>query len=449
MSQSDAVLWSIERDRQLRSTITAVSMLDRPPDQAKLRRRIEATVDAVPRLRQRVVDPPLGIGRPRWVDDADIDLAYHVRTIAAPPGDDYRWLLDFAAAMAGAGFDRDRPLWELVIIEGLGGGRSALVQKVHHSLTDGIGGIELMLGMLDRTRSGRATRADAPPGTASAHSTGTSAGPAWAVPRPPDWARSMITDPVGSTTRAWRLAGSVARLLSPGGQRRSPVLRGHSTRWRFDTLELPLTTLRRAGEAAQGTINDAFLAAIAGGLRRYHLEHGADVAGLRLTLPVSLRGAADPVGSNHFTPVRFVLPIGEKDTAARIRQVGELSRRWRHEPALPLTDMIAMMLNQFHPIVTTAVMGSLLKGTDFVATNVPGVPFRCYLAGAEVLRQFGFAPLSGAAINVALVSHAGTACIGVNMDCAAVADPDVLVACLHDGFNELHSLAIRTPRTSS
>ena len=82
-------------------------------------------------------------------------------------------------------------------------------------------------------------------------------------------------------------------------------------------------------------------------------------------------------------------------------------------------------------------------------TNVPGVPFRCYLGGAEVLRHYGLAPLTGAAVNVALVSHAGTACIGVNMDRAAVADPDFLVSCLRDGFNELQELAEQSRRRVS
>jgi hypothetical protein len=101
---------------------------------------------------------------------------------------------------------------------------------------------------------------------------------------------------------------------------------------------------------------------------------------------------------------------------------------------------VATVLSLLPGSVTTTLMGSLLKGIDVVATNVRGVPRRCYIAGAELTRQFAFAPLSGAAINVALVSHVGAACVGVTMDRAAVADPDVFMMCLRESFAELVAL---------
>jgi hypothetical protein len=140
------------------------------------------------------------------------------------------------------------------------------------------------------------------------------------------------------------------------------------------------------------------------------------------------------------------LPIAERDPGKRIREVGALCRKWREEPALPLTDAIASVLSQLPPVATTAVMGSLLKGIDMVATNVRGVPRRCYIAGAELLREYAFAPLSGAALNVSLMSHAGTACIGVNMDGAAIADPEVLMTCISEGFDEIVEFGRRKGR---
>jgi hypothetical protein len=220
----------------------------------------------------------------------------------------------------------------------------------------------------------------------------------------------------------------------------SPLFVGHSPNWRFDTYEEPLEALRGAAAEAEGTINDVFVAALAGGLHRYHLKHGHDVDALRLTLPVSLRRPGDPLGGNRFTPVRFALPIAEPDPQARIRQIGVLCRKWRHEPALPLTDGIATVLSLLPGSLTAMVMGSLLKGTDVVATNVPGVPQRCYIAGAELTREYAFAPLSGAAINAALISHAGTACVGVTMDRSAVTDPDLFMTCLRESFTELVAL---------
>jgi WS/DGAT/MGAT family acyltransferase len=444
MTASDSVLWAIERDPELRSTVTAIALLDRPPDRRLLRARVEGAVQALPRLHHRVLEPRFGLGHPRWIDDRSINVDYHLRTVAAPREDD-RWLLDFAASLAEAGFNRDRPLWELVVVEELPGGKAALVQKVHHSLTDGVGGVQLMQSMLDWKRHPD-PEIGLPPAEEPAppEAWRRVAGPATSLTRTlirsvPALVRGAA-DPVATVTAGWRTTGSLTRLLLPGRQRMSPLFVGHSTNWRFDIHEEPLKALRCAAAEAQGTINDVFVAALAGGLRRYHLKHGHDIAALRLTLPVSLRRPGDPLGGNRFTPVRFALPIAEPDPEVRVRQVGALCRKWRQEPALPLTYGVATVLSLLPGSVTTLVMASLLKGIDVVATNVRGVPRRCYIAGAELTRQFAFAPLSGAALNVALVSHAGTACVGVTMDRTAVGDPDLFVMCLRESFAELVAL---------
>ena len=447
MSATDSVMWAIERDPDLRSTVTAVGLLDRPPDRAALRSRVEAAVEALPRLRQRVVEPLFGIGQPRWVDDPFIDLDYHLRTVSAVPWND-RWLLDFASTLAEAGFDRDRPLWEFVVVEGLQGGGAALVQKVHHSLTDGVGAVELMASILDWSRHPRRSHGLGPHEATQAPSRG-ARNPAVNLARNVSKGVPAVlraaADPIGTTRKVWLVGESATRLLAPSGIRKSPVMTGHSTNWHFDVHEESLDSLRRAAHAAGGTVNAVFVAAVAGGLHRYHLKHGREVEALQLNLPVSRRQAGDPLGGNRFTPVRFSLPIAELDPVARVRQVGVECRKASHEPALPLTDAIASVLSVLPPAATTAVMGSLLRGTDAVATNIPGIDRRCYIAGAELLREFAFAPLSGAAINVALMSHAGEACVGVNMDRAAVSDPEVLMTCLGESFAEIVALGEPAP----
>lgn len=434
MNASDAVLWRIERDPELRSTVTAVAVLDRLPDLRRLHRRVEEAVAALPRLRQRVAEPAGGWIRPRWVDAGYVDLGYHLRTVAAPPGDP-RWLLDFAASLAEAGFDRTRPLWEIVVVEGLDDGRAALVIKVHHSLTDGVGGVQLMTGLLDWSRRPRRR----PPAGAT-HPPAPSPRSPGAPCRPlRGWLR-WAAHPAGAGLGVWRAGVSAGRLLAPAGGRRSPVLAGRSTSWRFDVHDEALDDLRRAGAATGGTINDVFVAAVARGLYLYHREHGVTLPEARVTLPISIRGGQDPPGGNRFTPVRFDLPIDQPDAAERVREIGALCRRWRQEPALPLTDAIAGILGVLPAPATTAVMASLLKGVDVVVTNVPGIRRRCYVAGAELVRQYGFGPPTGAALSVALVSHGATACIGVNSDRRAVGDPDVLLGCLSEGFAEVAAL---------
>jgi len=153
MSDSDALMWAIEKDPLLRSTITAVALLDQAPDHDRLLAKLERGLRMIPRLRQRVASPPFRVAPPQWVVDPRFDLTYHLRFVRAPGDGALRDLLDLTAPLAMQGFDRARPLWEFTVVEGLAEGRAALVQKVHHSVTDGVGGIELALMLLDTERS--------------------------------------------------------------------------------------------------------------------------------------------------------------------------------------------------------------------------------------------------------------------------------------------------------
>jgi hypothetical protein len=208
--------------------------------------------------------------------------------------------------------------------------------------------------------------------------------------------------------------------------------RGRSRR--LEAFEVPLEAMQAAGHAAGGTLNDAFLAAVARGMRDYHERHGAWVPALRVTMPINLRATDDPAGGNRFTPVRFVLPIADDDPMAQMHRIGALTRRWRHEPALSASDAIAATLNRPPVVATTALFGSMLKGFDLVATNVPGLSGPTYLAGAEVLAHHAFPPPSRAACGIAFMSHGARGCIGITVDTAAVPDPATLRDCLVDGF---------------
>jgi hypothetical protein len=152
MSDSDALMWTIEKDPLLRSTITAIALLDQAPDHARLRDKVERGLGMIPRLRQRVASPPFRVAPPEWVIDPRFDLSYHLRFLRSAGEGSLRDLLDLAAPLAMQGFDRARPLWEFTVVEGLADGRAALIQKVHHAVTDGVGGIELALMLLDTER---------------------------------------------------------------------------------------------------------------------------------------------------------------------------------------------------------------------------------------------------------------------------------------------------------
>ena len=450
LNESDALMWTIERDPCLRSTIVAVSMLDRSPDWDRLVERFARACEIIPRLRQRVVETPLRLAPPHWEFDEFFDMNYHLRRTVAPRPGDIRSVLDIAGLMAMTAFDKDRPLWEFTLVEGMEHGRAAFIQKVHHSVTDGVGGVKLARLLLDDKRNpargapattvplplhanGLASLAESLMGDVRTAATASMHG-AQALP---GLAARAVVNPGQGIAMAGRQVRSIGRLLAPVTSPLSPIMTERGLSRRLDSFDVALDPMLAAAHAADSSLNDAFLAGVAGGMRRYHDRHDSPVGALRVTMPINIRRPGDPPGSNRFTPARFTLPISMVDAGDRMRQLGQLARRWRKEPSLSLTDVIAGVLNRLPPVAATSILGSMLKAIDFVATNVPGLQRRAYLAGAEVVRQYAFAPPSGSAFSVALMSHVDTCCIGINIDTAAVPDPDVLTACLREGFEEV------------
>ncbi|HET6809409.1 MAG TPA: wax ester/triacylglycerol synthase domain-containing protein [Acidimicrobiales bacterium] len=446
MTPADAVMWAIERDPVLRSTVTTVALLDRAPRFPALRRRLLDASTVIPRLRQRVARPGWTGGRFRWVEDPAFDIDYHLRRVSPTGPADLDGVLELARVSAMAGLDRDRPLWEFTVVEGLPGGGAAFVLKFHHCVTDGVGGIELAMRLLDGSRRSPTPAPDMPAanGDAAGAGPGLVPGAAGAVGhaaldglRLARTAAAAVVRPAAGATALVDNARWTARLLAPVTEPLSPVMRGRSTVWRFDAFDVEMTDMKAAAAAAGGSVNDVFLTAVTAGLRRYHRSHGHDPDSLRMTLPISLRRPGDPPGGNRFTPVRFVVPLGTgHDPGAQARRIGSLVREWRDGRAPALTDRLAAVLCRLPDDALTDLFGRMLKNVDFVATNVPGLPVPMYLAGAELVRQYAFAPLTGAAVNVALLSHTRWACIGVNADAVAVPDHGLLTACLRDGFAE-------------
>ncbi|MGA2210081.1 MAG: wax ester/triacylglycerol synthase domain-containing protein [Acidimicrobiales bacterium] len=463
MSATDSILWRIERDPVLRSTVTAISLLDRAPDWEELRSRMLQASLRIPRMRQVVAEPPLGVGSPSWVMAEAFDLDYHLRRVRLSPPATFASVLEYAAQQAMSEFDRARPLWEFTVVEGVGDG-AALIQKFHHAVTDGVGGMKLALEILDTEARPRRkvvpvpSLAGAPSLVAlrplAADTSGLSAigraaeASIKTLARAGRRAAGLEVGLAGAAVQAGKdpvasarsLADSVrwgARLVAPVSEPLSPIMRSRGIIFSFAAFDVDFDRLRAAGKRAHGSLNDAFIASVGAGLRRYHEAHGARVTSLRMTLPISIRSEHDAAGGNRFVPVRFEVPLEPSDPGVTIPAISRLVREWRDGPALGLTDALASVLNGLPTPAVTQVFGSMLRNVDFVATNVPGLPVPTYLAGAELLRQYAFAPPSGSALNVALLSHVGHCCIGVNIDRAAITDPDLLVSCLQEGFDEI------------
>jgi diacylglycerol O-acyltransferase / wax synthase len=449
MAPTDAWIWYLEQDPLLRFTVSAVTLLDRAPEWDRLIDRIEKASRVAPHFRDRVVSSPLRLAPPRWVTDDRFDIGFHVRRVQAPAPGTLASVLELARTSAMAGLDRSRPLWEAMLVEGIEGDGAAMVLKAHHSLTDGVGGMQLALVLFDQEPDADPDDWPDPPAPEAVTPIGLAreaaghhaaravhAGVRTAGAIAPTLGR-LARHPAQTTSGWARAAGSVARMVRPVGDTLSPVMRDRSLSWRFQVLDVPLDELRRAAKENGGTLNDAFLAGITGGMRRYHEQLGQPVEHLRVSMPINIRAPEDPIGGNRVAIVRYPVPVGVADPRERLALLHEAARTARDEPAVPHTDAVLEVVSPITPLAVRAMAVHM----DFGASNVPGVPFPVHLAGAEALRFYPFGPTGGSAVNVTLISYRGVCCIGVNSDTAAITDGDRFLACLTEGFDEVLALA--------
>lgn len=453
MNGLEALMWRAEGDPRLRSTITSLELLDTTPEWDRLVAAIDWATRLVPRFRQRVVEPALGVGSPAWVVDRNFDLHYHVRRLALPSGSTWADALHLAEQLAMVPFDRSRSPWEATLIEGLEDGRSAFLLKLHHATTDGLGAVQL-LGML------HSSQREPNPGKPQVSA------PELEYTTPADLLTRQLTrdalalphagarhaaevvravfSPERSLRRSARFAASLRRVLADPDTDGSPLLAQRSLSWRFMTMEVPFAPLRAASKAVGGTLNDAFVAALLGGFRRYHDELGVPVDTMPIAIPISVRKADDPEGGNAFAGARLAAPVGIEDPEERMRVIGLLVSRAREEPAVAALGLIAPALSRLPAPVISQLAGGLTRSNDLQASNVPGIREDRFLAGARIERAYGFGPLPGCASMITLVSHGDLCCIGVNVDPAAITDLERFERCLHEGFDEVLAVA-RTP----
>ena len=462
MSRADALMWQLEDDPILRSTILSIWILDREPDLARFEAKTDRATQIIPRLRQRVVADPLGINPPRWEEDPYFDLHFHLRRTSLPGTGTIQDLLDLAEPLAMQAFDKDRPLWELHLIEGLEGGRWAVIMKLHHAISDGVGLVKMTECLVERGPDEEADTMPLPDRdstpqpsqnkTASAFENVTEAFALRVRTGADRWRRfgsalvrnaaPTLTHPIETATAISETLASAGRVLAPASEPLSPIMRDRSTVVRFDYLSVPLDKLKRAGKTVGGTINDAFVAGVAGGLARYHAALDAPVDSLRMLMPVNVRhGEKSDVAGNQFAPVRFEVPVGIENPADRIVAIGKICHGQRDEKALPWIEEITDILGALPSTLTNSLFGAMQKTTDFTTSNVPGPRRTTWMSGARIESFMPFGPLAGASVNVTAFSYDGVMHIGINMDPAAVSDPKRLVESMKSGFEEVLSVA--------
>jgi hypothetical protein len=233
------------------------------------------------------------------------------------------------------------------------------------------------------------------------------------------------------------MTASVYRTMRPVRETGSPLMKERTLERRLGVHEVPLAKLKEAGHRGGGALNDAFVAGIAGGLRRYHERHGVTVGDLHLTMPISVRTEDDAEGGNHITLARFDVPVGVPDPAARISETRERTTQVRNERSTPYIQIIAGAMN----LMPRSYIGSVLRKVDFLASDVPGVPVPVYLAGAKVKVQYAFGPTIGSAVNVTLLTYVDTCALGIDVDTGAIPDFEAFYDCLVEGFDEVLALA--------
>jgi diacylglycerol O-acyltransferase / wax synthase len=465
MSDAEAIMWAVEKDPALRSDFTNISILERTPDAARVRAKVEQAIEAIPRLGDRVVAPPFRLATPEWVPDPDLDLDYHLRTVAVPAPGGMRQLLDLAAAVAATPLDRSRPLWEFTVVEGLEGGRAAFLQKVHHTITDGVGGVKLSLSLLDfeadppappepsplqrivadaETRRRAETFADPVRRVSPANAVGQAVTysvreqlgrvgrgleSAARVMASRESARRGINDAV-------RLGESVRRQLLVTDPARSPLLDRRSLALRFERFDVPLTTAKAVAAKLGGSVNDVYVTGIAGALGLYHERMGVPCDELRMAMPISTRGD-DEERANSFTPARVLVPVEPKDPATRFQRVHERLHGLRDEPAVTAAGSLAGFLAALPTSMLVALTRSQARTIDFATSNLRGSPVDLYLAGARIEANYPMGPRAACALNVTLLSYRDSLDMGINIDPAAVSDPATLLDCLDESFGAL------------
>ena len=433
-------MWRLgARDRRFAATMSMVVELDGPVPVPALHRRLARLCAAVPRLTERVRDSPLAAIPPRWESDPGFAVQRHVSEEAGP-------LWEVAAGVVAAPFPADRPPWRVVVASSAPG---ALILHLHHSYTDGLGGVRLIGELFDFSPSPDAGHL--PGGTPPSSPTSAPAGAAglvddvagevgravglWtrAVPWVARTLRRAATGPSDVLAEASDLVGALQAAAGAATGPASPLLAERSAGMTLAPLRIDLEAMRATARRLGATINDVFLAGLLDGLERYHAKHGRFPPGVRLGLPVSTR-RSDVEMQNQVVGAVLRGPLGRLDFDERTRLVHEIVRLHRDQPWSALVDELAAGALRLPGAV--AAVAAALASLDVLASNVIGPAAPMWLEGVPVAAMIPFGPRSGAAVNATLLSYCATAFVGLNLDPAAVTDPDVLTDCLTAAFDE-------------
>ena len=425
-----------------------------PPSQAEFLDHIRRRLSLVPRYRQHIVAAPVGLGRQRWVDDPSFNLDYHVRRTALPAPHDLQRLRELAARIFSIALDRDKPLWEMWLVERVADERFALISKVHHALVDGIAGVDLLSLLFDTTPTPRPAPADDwvphPDPTAAElvadAARGTVAGLA-ALPgrvigavRSPGHAVEELAQPLGGLTAITRTL-----LFEPAPP--SPLNVPIGSHRRVALVPARLDDFRTVKAAFGGTVNDVVLTVVGGALRRLYEFRGEETGvTLRVQIPVSTRSSRERGGvlGNRVTQMIAPLDLGIADPVQRLLVVSAAMAGVKESRQAVGAATIASMQDFAPPTILAEASRLNFNNRMFnlLVTNVPGPQTPVYALGRELESIFPIAFLAGdRALAVAIMSYNGGMNFGLLGDYDELPDIDVIAAGLDDALGELVRLA--------
>lgn len=461
MTETEALMWAAESDPWLSSGMGSLFLLDDAPDFDRFTAAMLDASQTLTRLRERVVDG-FGFAPPRWVIDDEFDISDHVRHVQLPKPGNLDQLLELAAQTFQDPFDTSRPLWEFVAVSGAGGRKAkssvagAIIMKLHHSVSDGIGALRLAEMYLDLERHPPVDE----PTTVVAPEAGLVAAR--------DAKRDLVSD-VGFVAQKQfaltrKIAGEVlmwgadserpqkaAKALIDRAKATSselaPARRSNgSTEWvdrsrqrHLEVFDLPLADLKAASKRLGGSVNDAFVAGSVLGVHRYHEAAGRDVAQFNLSFVMSTRND-DAAGGNAFTPIPFSLDGDlssiEAIFAATQREMGER----RVALARSSADALSLAVG-FASLLPASILSKAGRARaasqDWATSNLRGAPIPIYTAGAEITHMYPIGPVAGTAFNLTAMSYCDALNFGCFLDPHAVKDPELLRSSLLSAYVDL------------
>jgi WS/DGAT/MGAT family acyltransferase len=438
--------------------IGGVSIFEGPPPPFEdLRAMVAGKLELVPRYRQKVRFVPLAVGAPVWIDDPHFSLDYHIRHTAIPAPGSEEQLRQMASRVFSQHLDRDKPLWELWAVEGLQGGRWALLSKVHHCMVDGVAATDLMSVMFSDTTGGSSTGEWAAPPEPSGLEVLIRTLARHATPGGQLQALRRMLDAPWETLRS---LGEIARATAAASSSMRPVAASSLTgpigphrRWSW--AEARLSDVKTVRNALGGTVNDVVLTLITNGFRELLHSRGEEVAEdrvVRTMVPVSVRRKGEQgVYNNRVSAVFAGLPVGLADPAQRLERIRAEMDGVKQSKQAVAGDVLASLSGCAPPLLLA--LGSRLitlsprLNMHTATTNVPGPQQHVQTLGRRLLRSYPFVPVVGSIrIVVAIFSYDGGLYFGVTGDYDGAPDIDVLTAGIGRGMDDLLALAAPPPR---